>query len=55
MTKDECKKKLKQQLKMGRRLHEVGMYTAATASRNKAQILLHAYKRQYLEESIKHH
>jgi hypothetical protein len=28
---------------------------AATASRNKAQTLLHTYKRHFLEESVKHH
>ena len=55
MTKEECKTKLKHQLKIGRRLQEVGLYTAATASRNKAQLLLHAYKRHFLEESVKHH
>jgi hypothetical protein len=55
MTKEECKAKLKHQLKIGRRLQEAGMYTAATASRTKAQILLHAYKRHFLEGSVKHH
>jgi len=55
MTKEECKTKLKHQLRIGRRLQEVGMYTAAVASRNKAQILLHAYKRHFREESVKHH
>jgi len=54
MTKEECKTKLKHQLKIGRRLHEVGLYTAATTSRNKAQILLQAYKRHFMEESVKH-
>lgn len=54
MTKDECRIKLKHQLKIGRRLQEVGLYTAATASRNKAQILLQAYKRHFLEESVNH-
>ena len=55
MTKEECKMKLKHQLKIGRRLQEVGLYTAATASRNKAQTLLHTYKRHFMEESVKHH
>ena len=55
MTKEECKTKLKHQLKIGHRLQEVGLYTAATASRNKAWILFHTYKRHFLEESIKHH
>jgi hypothetical protein len=53
MTKEECKTELKHQLKMGRRLQEAGLYLAATVSRNKAQILLHAYKRHFMEESIK--
>ena len=55
MTKEECKTKLKHQLRIGRRLQEVGMYTAAVASRSKAQILLHAYKRHFREESVMHH
>jgi len=55
MTKEECKTKLKHQLKMGRRLQEVGMYTAATASRSKVQILLQAYKRHFQEEPDKRH
>lgn len=55
MTKEECKMKLKHELEVGRRLQEVGLYWAATESRNKAQILLHAYKRHFLEESDNHH
>jgi hypothetical protein len=55
MTKEECKTKLKHQLKIGRQLQEVGMFAAATASRTKAQILLHAYKRHFLVGSVKHH
>jgi len=55
MTKEECKKKLKRQLKMGHRLQEVGMHAAATASRIKAQILLQSYKRHFMEESDTHH
>jgi hypothetical protein len=54
MTKEECKTKVKHQLKIRRRLQEVGLYTAATESRNKAQILLQAYKRHFLEGSVKH-
>jgi|GEM_PF-1820993 len=54
MTKEECKMKLKHQLKIGRRLQEVGLYAAATASRNKAQTLLHTYKRHF-GKSVKHH
>jgi hypothetical protein len=55
MTKEECKTKLKHQLDICRRLKAVGMNTAATESRNKARILLHAYKRHLLEESVKQH
>ena len=55
MTKEECKIKLKHELEIGRRLREVGLYWAATESRNKAQILLQAYKRHFLEESDNHH
>lgn len=53
MTKEDCKKKVKHQLKICRRLEEVGMHTAAAASRNKARILLYAYKRHLQEESVK--
>ena len=55
MTKEECKIKLKHQFKIGRRLQEVGLYAAATASRNKARTLLHTYKRYFMEEPVKHH
>ena len=55
MTKEECKMKLKHELEISRRLQEVGLYRAATESRNKAQILLQAYKRHFLEESVIHH
>jgi hypothetical protein len=54
MTKSECKTQIKQQLCISRKLKQVGLYTAATESRHKAQILLHAYKRHFLEESIVH-
>jgi hypothetical protein len=47
MTKAECKMKLKHQLEIGRRLQEVGLFTAAVKSRNKAQILLQVYKRHF--------
>jgi hypothetical protein len=47
MTKVECKLKLKHQLEVARRLQEVGLYEAATESRNKAQILLQTYKRHF--------
>ena len=55
MTKGECKQKLLHQLEIGRRLEEVGLYTAAIESRNKAQILLRAYKRHFREEINKQH
>ena len=51
MTKEECKSKLKHQLKICRQLKEVGMHAAAASSRNKAQILLLAYKRRSHKES----
>lgn len=47
MTKTECMLKLKQQLELGRRLKEAGLFAAATESRNRAQILLQAYKRHF--------
>lgn len=55
MTKAECKMKLKHQLEITHRLEEIGLHTAAFESRNKAQILLQAYKRHFLEESAKQH
>ena len=51
MTKEECKTRLKHQLRIRRRLIEAGMNSAAAESRDKARILLHAYKRHLLEES----
>ena len=39
--------KLKQQLELGRRLKEAGLFTAAAESRNRAQVLLQAYKRHF--------
>jgi hypothetical protein len=47
MTKRECMLKLKQQLELGRRLKEAGLFTAAVESRNRAQVLLQAYKRHF--------
>ncbi len=44
MTKVECKRRLKHQLEIGRRLRKAGLYVAAADSRNRAQILLLAYK-----------
>ena len=49
MTKAECRMKLKHQLEIGRRLQEVGLFTAATRSRTKAQVLLQVYKRHFRE------
>jgi len=51
MTKVECKTKLKHQIEIGRRLEKVGLYGAATESRNKAQILLLIYKRHFLNRA----
>lgn len=53
MTTAECKTKLKHQIAIGRRLRKVGLYEAATESRNKALILLQTYKRRILTD-IKH-
>lgn len=39
--------KLKQQLELGRRLKQAGLFAAATESRNRAQVLLQAYKRHF--------
>jgi hypothetical protein len=47
MTKTECMLRLKQQLELGRRLKEAGLFAAAAESRNRAQILLQAYKRHF--------
>ena len=47
MTKTECMLKLKHQLELGRRLREAGLFAAAAESRNRAQILLQAYKRHF--------
>lgn len=45
MTKEECMTELRHQLKIVHRLQDVGLDAAAIASRNKAWILLHSYKR----------
>ena len=47
MLKAECKMKLKHQLEIGRRLHRLGLFAAATESRIKARILLQIYKRHF--------
>lgn len=51
MSKTECKEKLKHQLEIGRRLHQLGLYAAATESRTRANILLQSYKRHFREEA----
>jgi hypothetical protein len=53
MTKAECKMKLKHQLEIGRRLQQAGLFTAATESRHKAQILLQVYKRHFRDHTVK--
>jgi len=55
MTKEECRTELRHQLRIVHRLQEVGLDAAAFASRNKAWILLHSYKRHLREESVVHH
>jgi hypothetical protein len=55
MTKTECRTKLRHQLEIGRRLQQVGMYTAAAESRRKAVVLYHGYRRHCLELSCKMH
>ena len=55
MTKTECKIKLKHQLKIGRRLHQVGLFAAATESRIKALNLLQIYKHHFRRQVVNHH
>ena len=55
MSKTECKKKLKYQLKTGRRLQKLGLYAAAAESRTKAYILLQIYKRHFREQVVNQH
>jgi hypothetical protein len=52
MNKAEYRTKLKHQLEIGRRLEHVGLYTAATESRKKAQVLFHIFRRQHPTSSI---
>ena len=52
MNKTEYRSKLKHQLEIGRRLEQVGLYTAATESRKKAQVLFQIYRRQLHTPSI---
>ena len=49
MLKTECKAKLKHQLEITRRLHQLGLYAAANESRTRANILLQIYKRHFRE------
>ena len=55
MLKTECKMRLKRQLKIGRRLQQVGLFAAATESRTKAYVLLHIYKRHLREQVVNPH
>jgi hypothetical protein len=55
MSKTECKMKLKHQLEIGRRLHQLGLFAAATESRTKARVLLQIYKRHFREQVVKQH
>ena len=55
MSKAECKMKLKHQLEIGRRLHRLGLFAAATESRTKARVLLQIYKRHFREQVVKQH
>ena len=55
MTRREYRIKLKHLLNIGHRLDEAGLYRAAIESRHKAQILLQAYKRNFLVKSVKPH
>jgi hypothetical protein len=55
MNKTEYRSKLKHQLEIGRRLEQVGLYTAAAESRRKAQVLCQMYRRHYRECSIDWH
>jgi len=52
MSKTECKMKLKHQFEIGRRLHRLGLFAAATESRTKARILLQIYKRHFRQEVV---
>ena len=52
MSKTDCKMKLKHQLEIGRRLHQLGLFEAAAESRTKARVLLQIYKRHFREQVI---
>ena len=53
MNKTDYRMQLKHQLLLGRRLEQVGLYTAAAESRNKAQVLLQIYRRHSREPSFR--
>jgi len=55
MSKMEYRSKLRHQLEIGRRLEQVGLYTAAMESRKKAQVLFQIYRRQLHAPSIRLH
>ena len=55
MNKGEYRTKLRHQLEIGRRLEQVGLYTAATESRKKARVLFQIYQRQRRTPSIRLH
>lgn len=55
MNKAEYRTKLKHQLEIGRRLEQVGLYTAAEESRRKALVLFQIYRRQHREPPISLH
>ena len=50
MNKSECRTKLKHQLEIEHRLQQVGLFTAAIESHQKALVLLQIYKRHFLEK-----
>jgi hypothetical protein len=55
MLQSECKIKLKHQLEIGRRLQQLGLYAAATESRNRARVLLQIYKRHFRKQVVNRH
>ena len=52
MQQSECKIKLKHQLEIGRRLQQLGLYAAATESRNRSRVLLQSYKRHFRKQVV---
>ena len=55
MSKTECNMKLKHQLEIGRRLHQLGLFAAATESRTKARGLLQSYTKYFREQVVNQH